>query len=63
MIANLGVGLIIAFIHSWAITMVILAFLPLMIAGGVFQTKVLTGFANKDKSVMEEAGKVIRDIV
>ena len=60
--ANLGTGLIIAFIHSWAITMVVLAFLPFMIMAGIFQTKVMTGFANKDKNVMEEAGRVSKKI-
>jgi hypothetical protein len=57
-IGNFGVGLILAFIYGWAITLVILAFVPFMIISGVLQTKMLTGFSSKDKEVLEEAGQV-----
>ncbi len=57
-ISNLGVGIIISFAYSWPITLVILAFIPLIIIGGVLQTKMLTGFSKKDKEILEEAGKV-----
>jgi membrane protein implicated in regulation of membrane protease activity len=57
-IGNFGVGLILAFIYGWAITLVILAFVPFMVISGVLQTKLLTGFSSKDKEVLEEAGQV-----
>ena len=57
-IGNLGVGLAIAFFYSWAITLLILGFLPFIILSGVLQTKMLTGFSGKDKVVLEEAGQV-----
>jgi ABC-type multidrug transport system fused ATPase/permease subunit len=57
-LANLGVGIVIAFIYSWSVTLVLCAFVPLMIVSGVFQSKVIGGFTNKDKTVMEKAGKV-----
>jgi membrane protein implicated in regulation of membrane protease activity len=57
-IGNFGVGLILAFIYGWAITLVILAFVPFMVISGVLQTKMLTGFSSKDKEVLEEAGQV-----
>lgn len=57
-IANLGVGLVIAFIYGWAVALVILLFVPFLIAGGVLQTKMLTGYSSKDKEILEEAGKV-----
>lgn len=57
-LANLGVGIILAFVYSWAVTLVILGFIPFLILGGVLQTQMLTGFASKDKEVIEEAGKV-----
>lgn len=57
-ISNLGVGIILSFAYSWPVTLVILAFIPLIIIGGVLQTKMLTGFSKKDKQVLEEAGKV-----
>ncbi len=57
-IGNLGVGLVLAFVYSWSITLLILSFIPLMIIGGVLQTKMLTGFSKKDKDILEDAGKV-----
>ena len=57
-ISNFGVGLVIAFVYGWAITLLILGFVPFMIISGVLQTKMLTGFSAKDKEVLEEAGQV-----
>lgn len=57
-IGNFGIGLVLAFVYGWAITLIILAFVPFLIIGGVFQTKMMVGFANKDKKNLEEAGKV-----
>jgi membrane protein implicated in regulation of membrane protease activity len=57
-IASLGIGLIVAFVYGWAITLVILAFVPFIIVSGVLQTKMLTGFSTKDKEVLQDAGKV-----
>lgn len=57
-IGNLGVGLILAFVFGWAITLLIIAFMPFMIISGILQTKMLTGFSGKDKKILEEAGKV-----
>ena len=56
--ANLGIGIILAFVNSWAITLLIAAFIPVMILSGILQTKLLTGFAGKDKKSLEDAGKV-----
>ena len=56
--ANLGVGLILSFSYCWPITLLILAFLPLIVVGGAFQTKMMTGFSGKDKQVIQDAGKV-----
>lgn len=57
-IGNFGVGLILAFVYGWAITLVILAFVPFMIISGVLQTKMLTGFSSNNKDTLEEAGEV-----
>jgi hypothetical protein len=40
------------------LTLLILAFVPLMVAGGFLQTRLMTGFASKDKETFEDAGKV-----
>ena len=46
-IANLGIGLILAFIYGWSLTLLMLAFIPLIIVAGFLQTYLLTGFANR----------------
>ncbi|XP_052792991.1 ATP-dependent translocase ABCB1-like isoform X1 [Mya arenaria] len=51
-------GLIIAFIISWKLTLLIIAFLPLLMVGGMLQMKMLTGAAGKNKEALESAGKV-----
>ncbi len=48
-ISNLGVGIIIAFVYGWSLTLLILAFIPFMIIAGFLQTYLLTGFADKVK--------------
>jgi ABC-type multidrug transport system fused ATPase/permease subunit len=57
-LGNLGVGLVLAFVFGWAITLVIIAFIPFLVVGGILQTKMMVGFAGKDKKILEEAGKV-----
>uniref|UniRef100_A0A3Q2C9A1 ATP-binding cassette, sub-family B (MDR/TAP), member 11a n=1 Tax=Cyprinodon variegatus TaxID=28743 RepID=A0A3Q2C9A1_CYPVA len=57
-LTNIGASFIIAFYFSWKLTLVILCFLPLIGLSGVFQAKMLTGFANEDKKSMEAAGRV-----
>jgi hypothetical protein len=57
-LSNLGVGIILSFVYSWSITLLILAFIPLLIVGGVLQTKMLSGFSKKDKEILEESGQV-----
>jgi hypothetical protein len=46
-ISNLGVGLVLAFIFGWQLTLLMLAFIPFMIIAGSLQTNMMTGFANK----------------
>ncbi|KAM9805144.1 bile salt export pump [Neosynchiropus ocellatus] len=57
-LTNIGASFIIAFYFSWKLTLVIMCFLPLIGLSGVFQAKMLTGFANDDKDAMEAAGQV-----
>jgi ABC-type bacteriocin/lantibiotic exporter with double-glycine peptidase domain len=51
-------GLIIAFIYSWKLTLLIIAFLPLIMIGGALQMQMLAGAAGKNKEALEAAGKV-----
>jgi len=62
-VGNLGVGLTLAFIYSWTVTLSIIAFMPLMIALGVLQTIAMTGFQGKDKKILEEAGKITNEAI
>ncbi|CAF0784747.1 unnamed protein product [Rotaria sordida] len=57
-ISNLGVGIILAFIYGWSLTLIMLAFVPFMIIAGFLQMYLLTGFTTKDKKVLENAGKI-----
>lgn len=57
-LAALGTGIIISFVFSWQLTLLILGFIPFMVAGGFFQNRLMTGFASKDKQTYEDAGKV-----
>ncbi|XP_075687226.1 bile salt export pump-like isoform X1 [Rhinoderma darwinii] len=57
-LTNIGASLIISFYFSWKLSLVVLCFLPLIGLSGVFQAKMLTGFANQDKQALEQAGKV-----
>ncbi|KAM8857473.1 bile salt export pump isoform 1-T1 [Synchiropus picturatus] len=57
-LTSIGASFIIAFYFSWKLTLVIMCFLPLIGLSGVFQAKMLTGFANDDKDAMEAAGQV-----
>ncbi len=49
-ISNLGVGIIIAFVYGWSLTLLVLAFVPFMIVAGFLQTYLLTGFADRVSS-------------
>jgi ABC-type multidrug transport system fused ATPase/permease subunit len=57
-IAALGTGIVLSFVFAWQLTLLILAFVPFMIAGGFLQSRLMTGFASKDKETFEDAGKV-----
>ncbi|XP_071394235.1 bile salt export pump isoform X1 [Centroberyx affinis] len=57
-LTSIGASFIIAFYFSWKLTLVMMCFLPLIGLSGVFQAKMLTGFANEDKKAMEAAGQV-----
>uniref|UniRef100_W5KF00 ATP-binding cassette, sub-family B (MDR/TAP), member 11a n=1 Tax=Astyanax mexicanus TaxID=7994 RepID=W5KF00_ASTMX len=57
-LTNIGASFIIAYTFSWKLSLVVTGFLPLIGLSGVFQAKMLTGFANEDKKALEAAGQV-----
>jgi ABC-type bacteriocin/lantibiotic exporter with double-glycine peptidase domain len=62
-LGNFGVGLGISFGYAWAITLLILAFVPFMIISGAVQVKLMTGFSGKDKDNIEETGKLTNEAI
>ncbi|KAI3355787.1 hypothetical protein L3Q82_004352 [Scortum barcoo] len=62
-LTSIGVSFIIAFYFSWKLTLLVLCFLPLIGLSGVFQAKMLTGFANEDKKALEAAGQITSEAI
>lgn len=56
--ANLGTGIIMAFISGWELTLLILAFMPIMGAFATAQIKIFAGNAADIKAQLETTGKV-----
>jgi len=57
-LTNLGVGIAIAFVYSWVLTLTALAFVPFVAAGGYIELKFFSGAGSKKKGLFEEAVKV-----
>lgn len=55
---TLVTAIIIAFIHGWQLTLLILACIPLVAATNAIRVKSMTGHASKDQKALEEAGRV-----
>ena len=50
-VVNIGVSLSIAFYSGWELTLVILAYTPLLVLGGYLHTRFLTAKNKQDKKV------------
>ncbi|GJP32662.1 hypothetical protein CLOM_g17269 [Closterium sp. NIES-68] len=61
--ATLIAGLIIAFSSSWILSFIVLAQLPLIAAGSIFQMQSLQGFATDAKQAYEAATRIASDAV
>ena len=57
-LANIGVGIIIAFVYSWPLTLAILAFAPFIGIAGYIEMKVFRGGSTMNKELFEASGKV-----
>ena len=60
---NLGTGIIISFVYGWALTLLVLAFLPLTVVASAIQWKIMEGGAEEDKATKETAGKVSQRVI
>lgn len=58
-IITVGAGIFIGFIFSWHLTLLIIAFLPLIIFGAVIQIRLIAKFTKNDKERLEDAGQVL----
>lgn len=44
-VGSMGIGLFLAFIHGWKMSLVILVFVPFIVIGGAAQMKLMVGFS------------------
>lgn len=61
MLAAYVVGMILAFMASWRVTLVALACTPLMIIQGMIEAQMTQGFSEKTDKLFKEAGKVVTE--
>ncbi|XP_063781234.1 ATP-dependent translocase ABCB1-like [Pseudophryne corroboree] len=54
---------IIAFIHGWQLTLVVLACVPLLIGVNLIERRAIRGHASKDQKDLEEAGRISTEAV
>jgi ABC-type bacteriocin/lantibiotic exporter with double-glycine peptidase domain len=52
------IGIIVGFAYCWQLTLVVLAFVPLILFGSIAKIRLVARFARKDKEILEDAGKV-----
>ncbi|KAI9317560.1 putative ABC transporter protein [Dichotomocladium elegans] len=62
-IFSLVAGLLIAFLHGWPLTLVILAVLPLMVAAEAYEARVEMGFEDDTKKAGIESGEVAGEAI
>lgn len=62
-IVTVGVGILIGFAFSWQLTLLIIAFLPLIIFGAMIQSQLITKFAESDQENLENAGKIVVEAI
>ncbi|XP_065929444.1 ATP-dependent translocase ABCB1 isoform X3 [Magallana gigas] len=61
--ANIGTGVIIGFVYGWQLTLVILAFIPIIGIAGVLQMQLLEGVSGQNKEALEESGKTATEAI
>ncbi|XP_062847623.1 ATP-dependent translocase ABCB1-like [Trichomycterus rosablanca] len=62
-ICSLGIAMIVAFVHSWQLTLLILAFVPLLTGANFIQMRAMAGHASKDQGALEMSGKISTETV
>ncbi|XP_043117693.1 ATP-dependent translocase ABCB1 [Puntigrus tetrazona] len=62
-ICALAIAVIVAFIHSWQLTLLILACVPFLTGANFIQMRAMAGHASKDQSALEMSGKISTETV
>lgn len=62
-VANMGTAIIISFIFGWQLTLVIIAFIPIIAIAGALEFQLLSGVAGKNKEALEGAGKIASEAI
>ncbi|CAG2103942.1 unnamed protein product [Medioppia subpectinata] len=57
-VSTLGAGVVLALYYSWKLGLVIICFIPLVIASTYFQMKIISGQITKDKKSREDASSI-----
>uniref|UniRef100_A0A4W5MYK7 ABC-type xenobiotic transporter n=1 Tax=Hucho hucho TaxID=62062 RepID=A0A4W5MYK7_9TELE len=57
-VCALTIAIVVAFIHSWQLTLLILACVPFLIGANIIQMRAMAGHASKDQGALEQSGKV-----
>ncbi len=57
-LSNIIIGLTVAMLVNWKLTLFIMAFIPFVIITGAIESRIFTGAAKNDKQAMEGAAKV-----
>ncbi|XP_075683423.1 ATP-binding cassette sub-family B member 5-like isoform X1 [Rhinoderma darwinii] len=61
--SSMGLSIIIALFFGWELSLLVLAMTPVLVVTGLLETRALTGFANRDKKDLQEAGKIATEVV
>ncbi|XP_075422827.1 ATP-dependent translocase ABCB1-like isoform X2 [Ascaphus truei] len=62
-VCTLLAAIIIAFVHGWQLTLLILACVPFLIGANFIRMKSMAGHASKDQKALEEAGRISTEAV
>ncbi|XP_040292276.1 ATP-dependent translocase ABCB1-like isoform X2 [Bufo bufo] len=62
-VCTLLAAIIIAFVHGWQLTLLILACIPFLVGANFIRMRAMTGHASNDQKALEEAGRISTEAV